>query len=129
MKCFTNLNSNININVDNSKVDNDKGTVVGSTVSVETIKPGVPVIPINTGLQSSGDTITPINTESTDSNSGPDDSLLTQTLNLVSITGLIDNVTFLKYPIIKPIIKNTVNKITSFYFYVYFSYFVFYVYV
>ena len=103
MKCFNNLSSSITIKINNENVNNDKGTVVGSTVAVETIKPGEKVIPINTGLQNSTDTIISPNTEA--SLSGIAIQLqLTQSLNLTNVTGLINNVTNLNYPIIKPII-------------------------
>jgi hypothetical protein len=57
MKCFNNLSSSITIKINNDNVNNDKGTVIGSTVSVETIKPDEKVIPINTETVKITDTV------------------------------------------------------------------------
>ena len=104
MKCFNNLSSPITINIDNDNVDNDKGTVIGSTVSVETIKPGEKVIPIDTKTRENNETLSTSNPDASTDSSTQDDTPLTQSLNLTNVTGFIDDTTNLNYNIIRPII-------------------------
>ena len=104
MKCFNNLSSPITINIDNDNVDNDKGTVIGSTVSVETIKHGEKVIQIDTETRENNETLSTSNPDASTDSSTQDDTPLTQSLNLTNVTGFIDDTTNLNYNIIRPII-------------------------
>ena len=118
MKCFNNLSSSITIKINNDNVDNDKGTVIGSTVSVEEIKPDVKVIPINTKTVTTTDTVLLLDSGSkvtTDTALAAKYVPLTQSLVTTPIEDFVGktgttNFT-LDYSIYKPTGDNDVNKI------------------
>lgn len=100
MKCFTNLSSPINIVVNNSV---DYGTISGSTLAVEEIVPGEPVLAINTNLPTSSESTPTPNPEADDASTTQDDTPLTQSLNITNVNGFINDITNLNYTIIKPV--------------------------